>query len=294
MSRAAFLLVMCASVRSLAAVPGLTLEWAAPPGCPTGAQVEAAVERQLSGASAEPPITVTGRVAVTDARWQVALRNSLGGERTLTGSSCRAVSEAAVVVVALMIDPLAVSEAPPVLDAPPSLRWSVGLWASADTHVLPSLSPGAGLSVGLTLPSGFGLELQGQAFLPQATVATPGATMTLFTGAVGARRDFEFGVFFLAPVLALEAGALRGRSFGLTNPAVNTAPWVAGRGGVALGLVWKFLRVGVRAEVVIPVTRPRFVAEGVGPLYTPAFIGGRGAFTIEVLFPPRTSPGAGN
>lgn len=293
MSRVAFLLLVCVSVRARAAVPGVSFEWVAPPGCPTGAQVEAAVERQLSGATAEPPITVTGRVTVVDGRWQVALRNSLGGERTLTGSTCSAVSAAAVVVVALMIDPLAIADAPPSLEAPP-LRWSVGLWGLADTHVLPALSPGAGVSVGLALPSGLGFELQAQAFLPQATASTPGATLTLFTAAVGARRDFELGVFFVSPVLALEAGGLRGRGFGLTTPEVNTAPWVAGRGGVALGVVWRFFRLGVRAEVQVPLTRPRFVADGVGALYTPALIGGRGAFTLELLFPPRTSPGSGN
>lgn len=293
MSRPALLLLLCFSPGALAAVPGLTLTWSAPPGCPTARQVEEAVERQLSGATAEPPITVTGRVSSADGRWQVELRNSLGGERTLTGSTCSTVSSAAVVVVALMIDPLAVAETP-VLETASPLRWSVGVWASADTHMLPALSPGAALSVGLGLPLGFGLELQGQAFLPQSTATSPGATLTLFTGALGARRDFEFGPFFFAPVLAFEAGALRGRSFGITDPAVNTAPWLAGRGGLALGFVWRFFRVGVRAEALVPITRPRFTADGVGELATPALIGARGAFTIELLFPPRVAPTTGN
>lgn len=293
MSRAALLVTMCFTLRALAAVPGLTLAWSAPAGCPTGRQVEDAVERQLSGATAEPPLTVTGRVASIDGRWQVELRNSQGGERTLTGATCATVSSAAVVVVALMIDPLAVAETP-VLEAPSPLRWNLGVWASADTHMLPALSPGLGVSVGLSLPLGFGLELQGQAFLPQATAATPGATLTLVTGAVGARRDFDFGPFFVAPVLAFEGGALRGRSFGITDPAVNTALWAAGRGGVALGVGWRFVRVGVRAEAVVPLTLPRFTAGGVGALATPASIGARGAFTVELLFPPRVGPTGGH
>lgn len=284
---------MCVSSSAIAAVPGLTLSWSAPAGCPTSSQVEDAVARQLNGATAEPPLTVTARVAQLEGRWQVALSNSLGGERTLSGSSCSAVSSAAVVVVALMVDPLAVAEAPVLEEAAP-LRWSVGVWASADTHVLPALSPGAGVSLGLGLPRGFELELQGQAFLPQATATTPGATLTLFTGALGARRDFVFGPFFVAPVVAVEAGALRGRSFGVTDPAVNTAPWLAGRGGLALGVVWRWLRIGVRAEALVPITRPRFTAGGVGALSTPASLGGRGAFTIELLFPPRTGAPGGN
>lgn len=286
------LLLTCVSLRAAAAVPGLTLEWSAPPGCPSARQVEEAVERQVAGATAEPPITVTGRVGF-EGRWQVELRNSLGGERVLTGSTCAAVSSAAVVVVALMVDPLAVAETP-VLEAQAPLRWSIGLFGSADTHMLPALSPGGGLTVGLALPLGFGLELQGQAFLPQSTATTPGATLTLFTGALGARRDFELGAFFLAPVLALEAGALRGRSFGITDPAVNTAPWLAGRGGVALGFVWRFFRVGVRVEAVVPITRPRFTAAGVGELSPAPTFGGRGAFTLELLFPPRVGAGGGN
>lgn len=290
MSRAALVLTWCLGAPAVAAVPGLTLRWSAPAGCPTPTQVEDAIERQLSGAKAEPPLTVTGRVAPSgDGRWQVELRNALGGERTLTGATCTAVSAAAVVVVALMVDPLAVAEVP-VLDAPPPVRFSLGLWASADTHSVPALTPGLGLTVGLRWPVGLGLELQGQGFLPQSTMTTPGATLTLVTGAVAARWDVGLGPFFLAPVVALEAGGLRGRSFGLSDPAVNTAPWLAGRAGLALGFVWRWLRVGLRAEALVPITRPRFTAGGVGELATSGVVGGRGAFTVELLFPPRDGP----
>lgn len=281
---------MAASAPAFATeVPGLTLEWSAPPDCPSGQQVEASIARQLGGAKAEPPLTVTALVSVQNGTWQVELGNGQGGARTLTGQTCRAVASAAVVVVALMIDPLAVTEATPVIEeAAPPRPIFFGVWGGGDLSTLPKLSPGLAVHFGVALAAGFSLEIHAQGFLPQVTTQTPGATVTLFGGALGARRDFEAGPFFFAPLLALEAGALRGRSFGVSDPALNHAFWLAGRAGVALGLRFGVVRVGLRAEAVVPITRPRFIAEGVGELYTPPFISGRGGVTLELHFPPRS------
>ena len=292
------LLVLCLAAYAHAAVPGLTLTWSAPPDCPSEAQLEGAVGHQLGdpAGGAQPPLTVKMRASVVDGNWQVELTNGQGGSRTLNGSSCRAVASAAVVVVALMIDPLAMTDQPPLLSEEPRAprQLTVGMQFSADTNSLPQLTPGAGLSAGVELAAGFWLEVHAQGWLPQATLKSPGATLTLFAGSLGARRDFTFGPLFLAPVLSLEAGGLRGRSFGVTNPEANVGFWLAARGGLALGLAFGILRVGFRAEAVVPLTRPRFVVEGVGALSTPPFISGRGTFPVELRFPPRTGGGTGN
>lgn len=291
--------VGCLASSALAAVPGLTLRWTAPAGCPTGEQVERAVSQQL-GEDTKPPtpaLTVSGDFAFVEGGWRVLLRNSQGGERTLTGSTCRAVASAAVVVIALMVDPFATLASAPVLLEEPSARGasSLGVAALVDTSALPRVTAGLAVLGSLGLPSGFALELQGQGFWPQATAASgPGATLWLFTGSLGARRDFGLsdgavGVA-LSPVLSLEAGAMRARGFGVTNPGDNVGFWLAPRAGVALSLTFGALRLSLRAEAVVPLSRPSFVVDGVGPLHTAPFISGRGALGLELLFPRRAAP----
>lgn len=297
---AASLMLSFVALHASAAVPGLTLRWSAPEGCPSVAQLDRAVARMLGDdiTAPEPPLEVDGLVTLTGGVWRVQLTTRAGGERTLTASTCRAVSAAAVVVVALMIDPLAATAGPPALEEPVEPRpFSLGALVALDLGTLPRLAPGVGLLGTVGLATGFHLELHAQLWLRQTTVPTAdgaGAGFALYTGALGARRDFELGPVTLAPLLAVEAGALRGNSFGLSNPAANVALWVAARAGVLLAVSFGYLRVGLRVEAVAPFTRPRFVAGGVGDLFTPALISGRGALCLELRFPPRRSGGAGN
>lgn len=282
-------------VASASAAPGVALNWSAPVGCPSQEQVEAAVGRMVQDTGKDAPIDVRATVTGRAAQWHVEL---LAGEgrRELNGASCRAVSEAAVVLIALMVDPLASTDAKPTFEEPKRAQVSVGVWGLVDTHTLPKPSPGAGVIAALGVGSGFFLELQGLALLRQLTTdeERPGASVFLAAGALGARRDFDAGPFSFAPVVALEAGALRGVGFGVTNPASQLAPWFAPRAGVMFALTVGVFRTSLRAEAVIPVTRPRFGIDGVGLLHTPAFISFRGSLSVELSFPPRVEAGPGH
>lgn len=277
---------------------GLVLSWSAPPDCPQVAQVDAAVARMLGEETERPdPITVDGVITRTGDGWQVALTRSDGGTRLLTGTSCRAVSEAAVVVLALMVDPLARTDVTPTLEPDVEPRFGLQLHALGDTHALPRLAPGLALGGAVRLGAGFWLELHALAFLPQSRTVDEngaGATVLLFAGSLGARRDFAIGPLTLAPLLSFEAGAQRGRSFGVSDPAVNVAVWTAVRAGALVALTFGMLRAGIRAEAAIPVTRPRFVIAGVGEAHTSALVSGRGTFFLELLFPPRAAGGSSN
>jgi hypothetical protein len=86
------------------------LRWDAPPECPSGSQIEAevlhlvAAKREL--ASRLRVDAKTAREA--DGRYHLNLQTNLdgiAGERSLSGLSCRAVSDAAVVTMALSLDP---------------------------------------------------------------------------------------------------------------------------------------------------------------------------------------------
>jgi hypothetical protein len=105
----------------------IELEWRAPEGCPSGAQVLAEARKLLRGSpTQEPhtPIRIQGNVRNAGGRWRLLLRTSQGevkGERRLDAASCRALGEATALILALMVDPEALSRPvePPAPAEPP-------------------------------------------------------------------------------------------------------------------------------------------------------------------------------
>ncbi len=96
----------------------LALKWTAPAGCPAAAEVKAEVDRLLGASRVQPAkaIDVSGAVSRDErGTWHVRLETPAGGTtraREIHGASCRAVTDAAALVLALMIDPEAVAAAP--------------------------------------------------------------------------------------------------------------------------------------------------------------------------------------
>jgi hypothetical protein len=305
-------LVLCAMAAS-----GLELTWSAPPPCPQRDEVEEEVARLLgAGEPRSTPLAVEAVVRRTHTGWAVELRTPDGAHRALRGSTCQAVTRAAEVVFALMIDPLApilpaaepadpantpdpaeAADTTSTGDTPPP-EWSLGVLLLGDSHALPRPSPGVGLGGSVALAAGFHLEVQVLAFLPQThpvdATGGAGATVGLFAGALGVRRDFTLGPWSLAPVLAWEAGAQSGRSFGVSDPAANAGFWLAARAGAMVGWTAERVRLGVRLEAAMPVLRPRFVVEGLGELHTASPVAARAALTVELRFPSREAGGDGH
>jgi hypothetical protein len=95
---------------ALADTPPLTLRWQAPADCPTRAEIEAEVLRLLSpkghfGAKLTADASTSRG---TDGRYYLSLHTTqagVEGERDLSGQTCRAVSDAAIVTMALSLDP---------------------------------------------------------------------------------------------------------------------------------------------------------------------------------------------
>jgi hypothetical protein len=81
----------------------MELELQAPVACPRKEQIVAAVER-LVHTSRATPLTARAVIAEDGGRFHVELA-SQNGQRRFEGATCRAVSEALVVILALMIDP---------------------------------------------------------------------------------------------------------------------------------------------------------------------------------------------
>lgn len=91
-------------------VPVLALDWSAPKECPDGAQVQARVEQLVSRSHADRTLSAQARMTVsrTPPRYRLVLRvlttSAPSEERTMTGSDCARLAEAAALILALDID----------------------------------------------------------------------------------------------------------------------------------------------------------------------------------------------
>lgn len=133
--------------------PGpVRLDWRAPDGCPGGAEVRAAVDRLLGGAVSGAPVDVDAEVARGDGGFTLTLTAG-ESERTLRGSTCRELADAAALIVAMMVDPRAAlangpSPEPEPLPAPDEPELSQKALASS----LAEPEPGREAPVPLTAP----------------------------------------------------------------------------------------------------------------------------------------------
>jgi hypothetical protein len=270
--------------------------------------------------------------------------------RELRGATCKAVADAAALILALMIDPDAAARddeapsetnepdkagadrsdaaaknpenqappiapqagtAPPASPAPPSsptprppqepaprapagsaqpIELRLSAWAGADIGSLPGLAPGFGALASI----GFGAPrvAVGIAFWPDKSgfledLSSAGSDVGLLAGELGICGALLQKPIEIAPCAAVEIGELYATGFGVVNPRRGGAVWVALKGGGAL--VWRPLKapfaglgLTARIEAVIPLVRPRFVIEKVGPVHSPAYVAGRGALGVEI------------
>ncbi|HEY5955599.1 MAG TPA: hypothetical protein VIV60_03555, partial [Polyangiaceae bacterium] len=102
--------VACWSSFAQGATTALTLRWDAPPDCPTAAEIEATLSRLVAPREAVSSQLVAEATTELDqdGRYHLTLHTSQAGEqgeRSFTGQSCRIVSDAAIVTIALCLDP---------------------------------------------------------------------------------------------------------------------------------------------------------------------------------------------
>lgn len=100
------------------------VQWQAPAACPTAAAVEQRVQELLGRMPAEHELHAVGVVS-GGPPWRLELETTIGGrrqQRALEADDCRAVAEAAALLVAVSVDPLGLSQAtdvtPPAVAAP--------------------------------------------------------------------------------------------------------------------------------------------------------------------------------
>lgn len=86
------------------------VQWQAPAGCPEAAAVERRVEDLLGRTPGEDELRAVG-VVHAGPPWRLELETTIGGHRqrrSLRGDDCRAVAEAAALILAVSVDPIGV------------------------------------------------------------------------------------------------------------------------------------------------------------------------------------------
>jgi hypothetical protein len=293
------LLVSLAWARAAAADEDLELSWDAPPGCPDVQQVAADIGRLTRGTAA--PMVVAGTVSRDDAgQWAVDLAitraGGVPGQRRVEGGSCREVTDAAAVIVALARG--APSPPPPPPPPPPAvvqapapppprrLRWGVAAVGGIDAAALPAPTPGLGLAASLAAGRNR-FELQATAWRSQDAALTPssGAHVALYAGAARYCRVLAGDRLAFAACAGVEGGALRAAGFGLRTNQSGLARWLATNGSLLLLFdASAHLQLVVEAGGLVALIRDQLVVDG-AVVYRPRQAGGRGLAGLRLQWP---------
>jgi len=291
---------------------GVDLEWRAPPGCPDEAWARTAIDAYLGQRAHESFKPIAVRVEITAApggRWRAALSVGGGanGSRTFEGATCSRVGDAAVLIVALMLDPVEVvaqmeprveaprgappvAEEPRVVERPDATRIELAVQAAGDAGSLPEPTLGAGLGAGLR--SGrLSMELDLLAWVPRRAFGGPtpssGGEIRLYTaslrGCWGSMRGLGL---VLAPCARAEGGISSGTGFGIAEPASSQNFW----GAAFLGFLIRqasVQRLGawLAIEGGVPFARPNYVIEEFGTVFRAAPVLGRVSLGLAWSFP---------
>lgn len=282
----------------------VALEWTAGPGAASCRHADA-LRRAVAGELrrnrlVDPPsadAVVHGRSErLGPTAWRATIvlfdrsRTELGRrELTREGDDCRALDEALVVVVAMMVDaavtaPRSDPEPPPGPPPPsPTRRWTVAVAAAAQAELgrLPGHAAGLELALQIAPPALVPIELALATWTEASTTtAAGGSTFRFASAAVLAcplRR--RTGRLALAPCGGVQVGAIASRGFGFLDNRRQRALVVDARAELraelALSPTW-FARLGL--GVWAPLLRPRFSYQtdtgALETLYQPAIAAG--------------------
>jgi hypothetical protein len=294
---------------------GVDLEWHAAPGCPDETWARDAVGDYLGKRKLDAVKPITVRVEITPApggRWRAELLLGAGatGDRRFEGATCARVSDAAVLIVALMVDPvevvtridspraeprrdvLSAGEVRPQTERERASVVSIGVQATADAGSLPLPSAGGGIAVGLRLGRAL-IDVDVVAWVPRRALRGPapgsggeiGLTTAGLRGCFVALQSAPAGVG-VAPCLRVEGGLAHGRGFGIAEPASASNFW----GAVFLGasvhqLTSASLGAWLSIEAGMPFVSPRYVIEDFGTVFRAGPLLGRVSLGLGWSFP---------
>jgi hypothetical protein len=297
------------------AVDPIALAWRAPLGCPDETWAKRALRAYLGSREGDDYKPMSVRIDIAPApggrfRAELSLDGGASGDRRFEGATCARVADAAVLIVALMLDPVEVAtqiEAPtPREVAAPNpasheieggpgsaarARVRIGIHAAGDAGSLPEPSVGAGLTAGVRFAR-TRIEADGTAWVPRRALAGAtgaiGGEIGLFTaGLRGCVALFgETGGLVIEPCLRLEGGVASGTGFGILEPATSRAPWGAAFAGFAvIQRTAESFGAWLSIEGGTPFVRPDHIIEDFGTVFRANRLLGRLSFGLAWSFP---------
>jgi hypothetical protein len=251
--------------------------------------------------------------------WTLTLRTLLDGvpgERVLSGRSCRTVTDAAVLTLALTLNPeLVLSDAeppeqqqpPPPVSLPrsgtkplettmtaeqprPQTRWLGRTLVGLRVGTLPDPDPELGVGVGLELGP-FAAWLVASYAPPERvnSPAKPGAGATLWLQATALCGCYALlsDPVDIAPCAGIELARVEGTGYGVAHPRQGgVVYWFAPTVGLVAGIrLHRRLKVRLEGLGSAAVTRPEASLEPWGVLYRPEPLAVRVSMGVEVSFP---------
>ena len=291
--------------------PGLALQWRAPAGCPDEAWARKAITGYLGQRKLDAFKPMAVRVEITGVaagRWRAVLSMGGGasGDRVFEGTTCARVGDAAVLIVALMFDPVEVvtqmdapgidaSGAPPAPtnrrsdDGRAPARFELGVLVTGDAGSLPEATVGAGLAAGVRMGRISG-EVDVVAWIPRRAFGpTAGSGGDIGLTTVSARGclavEGALGLA-LAPCVRLEGGLASGRGFGIAEPVTSRTFWGATFVGLSIRQPstaplgpWLLIEGG------FPFVRPDYTIEEFGTVFRGGPLLARVSFGLAWSFP---------
>ncbi|HET6585371.1 MAG TPA: hypothetical protein VFG69_18060 [Nannocystaceae bacterium] len=286
----------------------LSLEWAAPKGCPDRQDVLADIAGLMEPGTRLDAVAVQATVTRASAGFRLELRVQTDhGElaRSLSADTCATLARAAALHVVLAATeapapppvpagaPVVATPSPPPAPAKPrsSLRGAVSIGGAVGYGALPVVTPEILFGAGL-LGRRFRVDL-GVAYVVPRQIrsrderSVSALVQTTYASVRGCPR-FGPPKLDVLPCVAIEAGAIRVQGHGVVDSRTVRAPWLA----VALGpgLAWSpvpLVALWARAELVVPWLYPRFEVDGLGSLTRIRPVHGRFALGVELRFPRR-------
>jgi hypothetical protein len=274
----------------------LALDWRAPDGCPTRDRAQAALDTWLGEQAPSAEATaVKVEIVQRASGFEAAIEFSgqVRGERQLAAANCASLSDAVVLIVAITVDPLTVSQrlsAPPSAPAAPPpaardaspgatsgelARVTLALQLSVDWGSLPQLSLGAGAQVGLTLGR-LGLALEGSFWLQRLqrleSGNAAGGEIGLWEGRARGCYDLLHGAnLAVGPCAAFAFGLMSGEGVELVhpNPTTQLAPWALGLLGAHIRQRSHPLFVDAGLELGLSILRPVYEIDKM-PVFQPS------------------------
>lgn len=281
----------------------LSLTWDAPADdCPSRDDLMAAVMRLRPHAfqrPAEHPVEAAGRVTRRDGAWSLSLDVRVFGDastRTVTANTCAEATDAAAVVLALLIEhverrrpaPVAVVDIAPSTERDARVRFVARLHGAADVGTLPAAAPGVGAAVGFTR-SWLRVEL-GATWFPSQRAWRADGTSSDVGLAAGELRVCALplrGARLDAGVCAgLAGGVLYAQGIGFDRNRADVTPWWSSLTGVALNVrLVSVASAMALVELGVTLGDPRFVSADGAELHRPARFTGRATVGLELRLP---------